>query len=93
MSAAAETQEQQRMHEAFSLVSPDRFDAALSWRDRIDAVVTDAELRDAGIAIEEVLASVMFMTATAATAQQLLARPLVWRITARGYRLGPAGDH
>jgi hypothetical protein len=70
---------------AFALVCPTRRGA--HWKDQIDQVVTDAELREAGVTIEQVAEAVPFMTATEPTLFRVAGG---WRVTAKGYRAGPA---
>lgn len=83
-----------RMRSAFELVTPERFDETRTWRDTIDAVVTGAELKEKGVTLEEVVELVLFMTATSAKVTLLTPKgcPVpVYRLTAKGYRAGPAG--
>lgn len=75
----------------------------VSWRDRIAAVVTDAELAEAGVTIAEVREAVAFYTATeASVSRERIAKTLPnkrgktknelgYLVMADGYRAGPAG--
>lgn len=72
-----------------------------SWRDQIDALVTDEDLSAAGVTIAEVEAAIVFYTATQArvSREQIAGRlgetfttPRPgYLISAAGYRNGPAG--
>jgi len=74
----------QQLEEAFDRVAP-----ASSWRDRIDSVVVAATLDDRRL----LDFAVRFYTATVPTFRPLNEREGIFRVTADGYRAGPAGDH
>lgn len=68
---------------AFRLVEP-----LSHWKDRIDATV---DLRNPDTDIPRLAFAVEFFTATRATIT--LVSGTRYRVTADGYRAGPAGDH
>jgi len=81
---------------AFSLVDPSKLHPGLSWKDRIAALVTDAQLTAAGVTIEQVNASIAFFTATMPTTTREkigTSEEPGYLVLAKGYRAGPAGDH
>lgn len=90
--------EQATMKKAFALVCPTRRGA--HWKAAVNQIVTAAELREAGVSIEQVLRSVAFMTATEAKALPLRARVALgcsanetapdYVVQAGGYWAGPA---
>lgn len=76
--------------------------AQVTWRDRIAAVVTDKELAEAGVSIEQVKEAIGFYTATVAEVTRERIAAGSWRtknkrsemgylVLAAGYRAGPAG--
>lgn len=90
-----QTEQQNRMNLAFSLVSPEYWGAArgLDWKDQINAVLVEEDLKTAGVTIQEVVDSVEFMTATKATLREStvhLTNEKAYIIKADGYRRGPA---
>src|SRR5262249_16227155 len=85
----------EKMQKAFGLVTPERF-GAKDWRCPIEAVLTNAELVQAGLTVEDIKEAIVFMTATEARHSVELARIGNLRLTihsflADGYRAGPAG--
>lgn len=84
--------ETEKARKAFELVTPERF-GAKDWREPIEAIVTGVELAEAKVTIEEVAEAVAFMTATEAKVEAVPTgtRFVVWKVTATGYRRGPAG--
>ena len=70
---------------AFALVSPDT--QGRNWKDKIDCYVSGKSLADAGVSINDVLASVLYMTGTSAKLTPVHDRS--WRVTAPGYWAGP----
>jgi hypothetical protein len=87
-----------RMQTAFEVVDPTCWRRGTDWKDRIDfsgKTTTIAKvLKHFGVTLEEVLESIVYMTATM---PKVTRRPLadgeLLSITAMGYRAGPAGDH
>lgn len=103
------------MSKAFDLVDPGKRAAFLadvglitreaaelkSWRDEIYDAVTEAELEEAGVTIDDVARAIEFYTATVPTIVKhtIGSRPWVvyfenqpgYLIRAKGYRQGPAG--
>lgn len=77
--------EQAKMQTAFALVSPDT--QGRNWKDKIDCYVSGKSLADAGVSINDVLASVLYMTGTSAKLTPVHDRS--WRVTAPGYWAGP----
>lgn len=72
--------------------------ARITWRDPISALITDTELDEAGVTIEQVKEAIVFFTATAPRVRrETIARTTVGRsgpgyfVEAAGYRNGPAG--
>ena len=104
-----------RMERAFRLVDPaerarelvergiipESAAASVSWRDEIAAVVTDEQLAEARVTIDDVKQSIAFFTATEAYCfrEAVGSLPWVaflrcvggWMVRADGYRKGPAG--
>ena len=73
---------QATLNSAFNLVSgPD-------WRDPIDKQVSTSDLITAGVSLEDIKVAISCYTGTSASSE---AAPFGWRVTAVGYRMGPAG--
>lgn len=84
------------MEKAWWLVDPGRVRLDCDWKDPVDATVTAEGLgvlgyRDVRAAIKNIEEAVAFYTAT--EAKVVPCGPGMWRVTADGYRAGPAGDH
>ncbi len=73
------------LNDAFARVRP-----TSHWKDPIDATVTFV-LPEADIPLMKF--AVAFFTATEATITPVPGESLTFRVTADGYRRGPAGDH
>lgn len=103
------------MDRAFALVNPRRHANELAergmisreaasqknWKDEIVSVVSQIELDEAGVTIEQVQEAIVYMTATAATVQPVTIKGEAWvtylgsgirgfLVRAPGYRQGPA---
>jgi len=81
-----------KMEKAFELVKP------ADWKAPIDLCVSEEALKtldpDSGKALADVCEAVDFYTATIATVRPApTPAGMAWRVTADGYRAGPAGDH
>lgn len=105
------TEEQKRMARAWTLVDPQQVAIRLfhegkvskadmeraTWRDPIRCCVTERDLREAAVTIEDVAAAIVFYTATEATMSEWMhstkGQPdqKLWHVDAVGYRMGPAG--
>ena len=73
---------------------PAKYAAHVTWRDRIVAIVTDADLASAGVTIEQIKESIVFFTATRPTVTRERIAPQNvpgYLVLADGYRNGPAG--
>jgi len=72
---------------AWALVAP-----PTHWKDAVDATVPNEALHALGATVDDLMVAVEFITATTPTVTPLPDLDSV-RVTAAGYRAGPAGDH
>ncbi len=82
------------MERAFRLVDPTCEPIGRDWKDPIGVFGSEKAIEAAcshlSVTLDDVIASVEFYTATVATVTRSNGQI---RITAPGYRAGPAGDH
>ncbi len=86
---------QETMDKAFELVDPTKR-GAKDWKEPIRAFVRGSELAAAGLTIKDVEEAIRFYTATEPKTERLEFfdhSDHGFQIMAKGYRMGPAGDH
>lgn len=79
------------MDRAFALVSPEVWGRG-DWKETVSAVLSNADLAAANVTLDDVVASVEFMTATKATVTNTTntKSECAYIVRADGYRRGPA---